>query len=208
MSSTKEILDFLVRYNVAVLTATVFIDQIGLPLPSVPWLLAAGALAANGYISLIAALIASTLAAVAADLIWFSLGRYYGESALRFLYRVLPSADDWVRKAQQLITRYSMGAIVLAKFVPVAKTLMPALAGNSSFGRWRFLMLDGLGSLIHGSTFVILGMLFSEELDRLMVMTARHSLAALVIACGLVALYSIFRLRRRSSRAIENGSGH
>jgi len=196
MASANEILDFLEHYNVAVLTATVFIDQIGLPLPSVPWLLAAGALAADGNINLVAALAACTLAAVAADLIWFCLGRYHGESALRFLYRVLPSANSWVRRVQQLMARYGMGAIVLAKFVPVAKTLVPALAGNSPFGWRRFLMFDGLGSLIHGSTFVIVGMLFSEELDRLMAMMAHHSLAALVIVFGVIAFYSIFRFRR------------
>ena len=44
----NETLDFLVRHGTTVLFAAVFIDQMGVPLPAAPWLLAAGALAAGG----------------------------------------------------------------------------------------------------------------------------------------------------------------
>src|SRR5437016_3502902 len=44
----NEILEFMVRHGAAVLFAAVFVEQIGVPLPAAPWLLAAGALAATG----------------------------------------------------------------------------------------------------------------------------------------------------------------
>src|SRR5439155_22025914 len=39
----NEALEFLVRHGAAVLFAAVFVEQIGIPLPAAPWLLAAGA---------------------------------------------------------------------------------------------------------------------------------------------------------------------
>ena len=45
----SETLQFLVKHGYLVLFAWVFAEQIGLPLPSVPLLLAAGALAGAGF---------------------------------------------------------------------------------------------------------------------------------------------------------------
>ena len=44
----NQTLEFLVRHGAAVLFASVFVEQLGVPLPAAPWLLAAGALAATG----------------------------------------------------------------------------------------------------------------------------------------------------------------
>ena len=44
-------LAYLVRHGAAVLFVAVFVEQMGVPLPAAPWLLAAGALAASGEIN-------------------------------------------------------------------------------------------------------------------------------------------------------------
>jgi len=56
------------------MATAVFIDQVGVPLPAAPWLLAAGALAGTGEISLLAAFHAAILGAMLAEVIWFYLG--------------------------------------------------------------------------------------------------------------------------------------
>jgi membrane protein DedA with SNARE-associated domain len=70
----NETLEFLVRHGAAVLFAAVFIEQLGVPLPAAPWLLAGGTLAAAGKINWLVALSAATFGSLAADLIWFYLG--------------------------------------------------------------------------------------------------------------------------------------
>jgi membrane protein DedA with SNARE-associated domain len=50
----NEVLQFVTRHGAAVAFAAVFIEQLGVPLPATPWLLAAGALAATGKINLFA----------------------------------------------------------------------------------------------------------------------------------------------------------
>ena len=71
----NETLEFLVRNGAAVLFAAVFVEQIGVPLPAAPWLLAAGALAGTGKMNWFVALSAAVFASISADLIWFYLGR-------------------------------------------------------------------------------------------------------------------------------------
>ncbi len=72
----NEALEFLVRHGTAVLFAVVFIEQMGIPLPAAPWLLAAGALAGTGKMNWAVALSAATFGSLLADMIWFYFGRF------------------------------------------------------------------------------------------------------------------------------------
>jgi membrane protein DedA with SNARE-associated domain len=63
-----ETLSFPVRYGYQLLFLWVLAEQLGLPLPSVPLLLATGALAASGRMNLVAATVIAFVAALAGDL--------------------------------------------------------------------------------------------------------------------------------------------
>ena len=60
-------LQFLVKHGYVVLFAAVLAQQLGLPLPSTPFIVAAGALAYSGQLSFIAVLIIACSAALLAD---------------------------------------------------------------------------------------------------------------------------------------------
>ena len=77
------IIQFLVRHGYLVLFAWVFIEQLALPVPSIPILLASGALAGSGRMSLAAALMVAVLAALLGDSFWFAFGRTRGTAEWR-----------------------------------------------------------------------------------------------------------------------------
>ena len=110
----NEALEFLVRHGAAVLFAAVFVEQIGVPLPAAPWLLAAGALAGTGKINWFTALAAATFGSLLADVIWFYLGRHGGHRVLSLLCRISLEPDSCVRRTQDLFTRYGMRGVVAA----------------------------------------------------------------------------------------------
>ena len=62
-----ETIEFVVRHGAVVLFAAVFVEQLGVPLPAAPWLLAAGALAGTGKINWFTALTAATFGSLLAD---------------------------------------------------------------------------------------------------------------------------------------------
>ena len=84
---------FLIGHPYAVLFAVVLIEQLGLPLPAVPFLLAAGALAATGHASLLAVAVVAVVAAVVADLAWYTAGRRKGAGVLGLLCRISLEPD-------------------------------------------------------------------------------------------------------------------
>src|SRR5580704_1158912 len=121
----------------------------GIPLPAAPWLLAAGALAGSGKMNWLAALGSAAIGSVTADLIWFYLGRHYGNRVLGLLCRISLEPDTCVRRTEGVFTRYGMKGVVAAKFIPGLSTLAPPLAGSSGVSALRFLFYDGLSSLLY-----------------------------------------------------------
>ncbi|HZT83133.1 MAG TPA: hypothetical protein VFA26_23090, partial [Gemmataceae bacterium] len=109
---------FLVQHGLVLVAAVVFAEQAGLPIPAVPLLLAAGALAGAGRLNLVAVVLLSVATCLAGDLIWYGLGRHRGRQALNLLCRIALEPDSCVRRTENFFTRHGIRALVLAKFVP------------------------------------------------------------------------------------------
>src|SRR5213594_4367512 len=193
----NETLEFLVRHGVAVLFAAVFVEQLGVPLPAAPWLLAGGALAATGKINWFVALTAATVGSVLADLIWFYLGRYGGQRMLNLLCRISLEPDSCVRRTQDLFTRFGMRGVGVAKFIPGLSTLAPPLAGSSGVSAPRFFFFDGLGSFLYPASFMLLGALFSRQLEEVIAALASLGSGALGVVIALAALYIGYKYYQR-----------
>ena len=187
----NETLDLLVRHGIAILFAAVFIEQIGIPLPAAPWLLAAGALAGAGKMNWLLALGAAASSSLLADLIWFYLGRNYGNRVLGFLCRISLEPDSCARRTQNLFVRHGMRGLVVAKFIPGLSTLAPPLAGSTGVTVPRFLFFDGLSSVLHGGCFILVGVLFSQQLEQVINALAGLGRSAFGVLAGLVALYML-----------------
>jgi len=193
----NETLEFLLRHGAAVLFSAVFIEQMGVPLPATPWLLAAGALVGAGQINWVAALSAAVFGSVLADLIWFYLGRRYGNRVLGLLCRISLEPDSCVRRTQNVFTRYGMRGVIAAKFIPGLSTLAPPMAGNSGVSASRFLFFDGAGSLLYGGGFILAGVLFSHQLEQVIAAFASLGGSALGLVAGLAALYIGYKYFQR-----------
>ncbi len=193
----NETLQLLVRHGSVILFLAVFVEQIGIPLPAAPWLMAAGALAGAGKMNWLEALLAAAFGSLLADLIWFYLGRYYGNRVLGLLCRISLEPDSCARRTQNLFTRHGMRGLVAAKFIPGLSTLAPPLAGSSGVSIPRFLFFDGLSSVLHGGCFILVGVLFSQQLEQVINALAGLGRSALGVIGGLVAIYIAFKYVQR-----------
>jgi membrane protein DedA with SNARE-associated domain/rhodanese-related sulfurtransferase len=191
------IFDFLTRHGPSVLFAAVFIEQIGIPLPASPWLLAAGALGATGRMHWYSALLAAAFGSALADLIWFYLGKHGGNRVLNLLCRISLEPDSCVRRTQDFYGRYGMRGVILAKFIPGLNTLAPPLAGISGVRASHFFLFDGLGSLLYTGSFILVGAVFNRQLDQ--VIDALESLGsgAVALIAGIALLYVGYKYFQR-----------
>jgi membrane protein DedA with SNARE-associated domain/rhodanese-related sulfurtransferase len=155
-------LAFFVHYAYLIIFLWVLVEQIGIPIPSVPVLLTAGTLSATHRVSWIAITLAMLLACLVADTIWFALGRRYGNSVLKLLCRFSFEASTCVSKTEGYFTRRGAVTLLFAKFVPGLSTVAAPIAGQTGMSLPRFLAWDLAGSLIWGETFILAGRFFGD----------------------------------------------
>lgn len=192
-----EVTQFLIRHGNLVVFAVVFAEQVGLPIPAIPVLLAAGALAGAGKLSLTAAIALGVVACLAGDMIWYELGRHRGRHVLDLLCRISLEPDSCVRRTEHFFVRHGTRSLILAKFIPGLSTITPALAGLFAVSLDRFLLYNGLGALLWVVAFTLPGYLFSGQLERVAAEAARFGSSTAMLALAALALYILYKYVHR-----------
>jgi membrane protein DedA with SNARE-associated domain/rhodanese-related sulfurtransferase len=185
-------------YGYLLLFAWVLVEQLGIPLPATPILLAAGALSAQGQLSFPAALLVGVAASLAADSTWFFIGRRYGHHVLRILCKLSLEPTTCVRKTQDSFGRRRGVTLMIAKFVPGLATLAPPVAGENGMDFLRFLFFDGIGATLWVGATLAAGRFFGDLLKRdssLLDWTGRFSGALLLL--GILIFFAGRVIRRR-----------
>jgi membrane protein DedA with SNARE-associated domain len=187
-----------------VLFLIVLAEQLGLPLPAVPVLLMMGAMAGAGRFSIATVLAISVGACLIADFAWYRLGQWRGASVLRWLCRISIEPDSCVRTAENRLATGGARALLVAKFLPGFSTAAPPVAGLIGMRVSRFLLWDGLGALLWSATYVSLGWMFSDQLERVMRAIADIGGRAFFLALAALAVYVAWKAaqRRRFLREI------
>jgi len=199
------VVEVLVQYGYLVVFGWVFAEQIGLPIPAVPVLLAAGAVAGNGRLSVALVLVLAAVASLVSDTIWYWIGRVRGARVLGWLCRISLEPDSCVRRTQRLFSARGTRSLLVAKFVPGFSTAAPPLAGIVRMPLVEFLVFTGLGGLIWAGLFVGVGWLAAYQLEVVALYADRlgNSVGALAVAAILGYVAWKFVARQRFLRKIR-----
>src|SRR5207302_4226369 len=159
--------ELITRHGLALIFANVLLEQLGVPLPAVPTLIVAGALAVDGTLSAPAVFGVAFVASMIAGCAWYLAGRRYGRRVMTTLFRISLSPDSCVRQTENHFDRWGGLTLVLGKFIPGLATVAPPLAGAMCI-RWHsYLALNGAGTALWAAAPIALGMLFYERIERL-----------------------------------------
>jgi membrane protein DedA with SNARE-associated domain/rhodanese-related sulfurtransferase len=181
------------QYGLALVFANVLAEQIGLPVPAVPTLIVAGALAMDGTFSAWALFGAAFIACVIGDTIWYVAGRLYGRAVMRLFCRISLSPDSCVRQTEFRFERWGALTLVLAKFIPGLSTIAPPLAGAMRLGWWSFLLFNSVGVIIWAGVAIGAGMLFHAEIANLLLQLEKVGALAIEGVGVLLAGYVTFK---------------
>ncbi len=187
----------LLTYGYLLLFAWVLVEQLGLPLPATPVLLAAGALTSEHQISFPASVAVGLSACLLSDTTWFFVGKRYGHIVLRLLCKLSLEPTICVRRTQSRFGVRGRLTLLFAKFVPGLASLSSPVAGQNGMPYAEFLFFDLLGSTLWVSTLLFAGRLFGDALKRnpsLLDWVGRFSGALLLL--GIVG-FIVARVYRR-----------
>ncbi len=189
--------EFLIHHGYVVLLVWVFAEQVGIPIPAMPLLLAAGALAGTGHLSFFPSVFCAVLGAVAADTIWFQLGRRKGIKILQLLCRISLEPDSCVRRTEGIFSKQGARSLLVAKFIPGLGIVTPPLAGIFHMRSRRFLLFDALGSLLWAGAFTGLGYVFSGQIELVADRLASLGGWLVVLLVGALAAYIAYKFIAR-----------
>ncbi|HJW95347.1 MAG TPA: VTT domain-containing protein [Thermoanaerobaculia bacterium] len=178
----------ILHYGVALVFVNVFAEQIGAPIPAVPTLIIAGALARNGELSSTWVLTSAVIASLLADWIWFVLGRRYGYRILRTLCRISLSPDSCVRETEAYFDRWGMKSLLFAKFIPGFSTVAPPIAGATRASTIQFLIYDAVGAFFWAGSAVAAGRLFHSAIGKLLKRLEDLGWWAVIFVASVIAL--------------------
>jgi membrane protein DedA with SNARE-associated domain/rhodanese-related sulfurtransferase len=188
----------LITYGYIVLFAWVLVEQLGLPLPSAPVLITAGALSASHQMSFPLALASAICGSLVADSTWFFVGRKHGHHVLRILCKLSLEPTVCVRKTKDSFSRRRAATLMGAKFVPGLATLAAPVAGQTGMSFGQFLIFDFIGIVAWFGSLLVAGRFFGDLLKRNPAMLdwfGRFSAAVLVVA--VIAFFTGRLIRRR-----------
>ncbi len=159
-------LAFLLKYGYLILFVWVMLEQIGMPIPSVPLILTAGTLTATHQMNSMGVLLSIVLACMVSDSVWYLLGGRYGNSMVNLLCRISMEPATCVRKTQNVFSKHGPRALLWAKFVPGLSAVAAPIAGQTHVAYWRFLAYDLAGSTFWALTFLLAGRFFGDAIKR------------------------------------------
>jgi membrane protein DedA with SNARE-associated domain len=190
-------LQFVANHGYSVLFFWVLAEQSGIPIPSLPILLATGAMAANDELSFGAILALATLASLIADYGWYQLGRRKGMKVLNFLCKLSLEPDSCVRQTESAFSKQGLRSLLVAKFIPGLSTAAPPLAGVIRISVWRFLIYDGLGAMAWAGSFIGLGALFSKQVESVEERITQFGASFLTVALVALGIYLAWKFAKR-----------
>src|SRR5260370_11553946 len=196
---------FLIRHGYWVIFINVFCEQAGLPIPAVPVLLAMGALAGLGHFSVWVSISLAVAAALISDLIWYSLGKTRGHSILNLLCRISLEPDSCVSNTKRPFGKLGAVSLLFAKFVPGLSTIAAPMAGLTRMRLPKFIAADVTGATAWSATFIAIGYLFRNQLERAAESIGRMGSWLLLIVVAALAAYIGWKYyqRRRFIRELR-----
>jgi len=187
----------LLAYGAWFVGLNVFAQQLGLPIPAVPTMIVAGAMAATTSLSAASAFTLAVLASVVADLLWYWAGRRYGYRVLKFLCRVSLSPDTCVRQTEGIFERYGFISVVVSKFIPGFSTVAPPIAGALEMRLPSFLGAAFASAALWVGAAMGAGWLFRDQVTMALAWMGENTALAAAIVGALLAAYVLVKAWQR-----------
>lgn len=166
LTDTKETLHRLLeQYNewfYAILFLIIFVETGVVIMPFLPGdslLFTAGFLAATSpSLNVVVLMILLIIAAILGDTLNYLIGKYIGERALETkIFGKRFVKPEYIEKTHAFFEKHGSKAIIIARFVPIIRTLAPFVAGVGRMKYSTFILYNVVGAIIWVVSITLLG---------------------------------------------------
>ena len=208
--SPKDLID---TFGAAGLIVVIFLESgvLPVPLPGDSLLFVAGlfsstdAGSSDPHLNLGVVVIGSFLAAVAGAQIGYWIGRQFGTRLFKPDARLFKT--KYLERAHVFFERRGAAAVVLARFIPLVRTIVPILAGTSTMSRRAFFIANVTGAAIWAVGISMLGYFLGDRIGSDNVDKYLYPIIAVIIVLSLIPPFIEYRRHRREQREQSQAAG-
>ncbi|MGO9873336.1 MAG: DedA family protein [Acidimicrobiia bacterium] len=194
--------DLIDTFGTAGLLIVVFVESglIPFPLPGDSILFLAGAFSAttahssDPHLNLAVVVVGSFVAAVAGAEIGYWLGHRYGTRLFKPDARLFKTA--YLEQAQEFFDERGPRSVVLARFIPFVRTIIPILAGTGRMSARKFAFANVVGAAIWAVGISLLGFWLGKSID---IDKYIYPIVAVIIILSLIPPFLEYRKHRRTT---------
>lgn len=169
------------------------------PIPSEVVLPLAGFLVGRGDLNLWGALAAATFGSVAGAVVLYGLGRWGGRRLVLRYGKWLRVDEHALQRAEGWFGRYGDWIVLVARVVPLARSIVSIPAGTAKMPLPRFLVLTTIGSAAWNGILIGAGVALGANWQVVENWVGSYSNVVLIVGAAAVALMLIIHgVRRRN----------
>lgn len=135
------------------------------------------------------------ISAMAGDFAGYFLGRKYGYGFLKSFGKLLFIKDEYIEKAKSVVGNHTGKSIILGRFNPITRPLVPFIVGASHVKAGKFWLYDFTGVLLWAVLSIGIGYVFGASYHMVAGIFGKFVLIAIVIAILITWGYSFINKR-------------
>lgn len=203
----KHLLFFVQQYGdwvYALLFAIIFTETGVVVAPFLPGdslLFVAGALCVTEGMSLPLLMALLIVAAILGDAVNYSVGRWFGDALMKRTRLISP---EKIQYTQDFFAKHGPKTIVIARFLPIVRTMAPFVAGFSGMNAKRFLTYNITGGVLWVVSLTVAGYLFGN------IPFVKNNLTAVILLIIFLSILPgiIAYLKARAAGKTKNAAGN
>ena len=195
------------NHGLLLLFAVGFAEYTGVPIASVPVLIAAGSIARIGGLSMAPVVLAAALGGLSADALWYFMARWKGDRLVNAACSLSPNPRVCIGNVQARVTQLGGPYIITAKFLPGVGNLIAPAAGFGGLPAGRFLTLDFVALLLWANVYSGIGWVFSNQVESLIMLAGSYTRWILLLFVALVATGGTYRYLKTRWHAAAHAAG-
>ncbi len=181
--------------------ALMVLESATLPVPSEVVLPLAGYWVYEGHIEFWSAVVVASLGSLLGTSVDYGIGYYLGRPAILRYGRWIRLSERHLGRSETWFTRYGSPAVLLARFVPLVRTVIAFPAGIAKMSLGKFLAFSAVGIFVWDAVLIYLGEVAGQNRDLIINSLQSAFVLVEVVAVGilLVALYVFSKRKKRES---------
>lgn len=171
-------------YGLLVVAVVIGLESIGLPVPGKSVLILAGIFAGTRHdLNIFWVVVVAAVAAVAGQIVGYVIGREFGYRLLLHYGPYVRVTESRIKLGEYLFLRHGRKIVVVARFVPLLRSLAGILAGANRMPWLQFLIANNVGAFAWASVFGFAAYFLGHQME--------HVAGPVVIAIGIAAIVAL-----------------